>query len=114
MRRERGQISWAGEDLPFVGVGLLWLVLRARPLPAERDIVALCEWISATEAVGNARHYRDFGLPPGRWLLSTTYFNLCHAKWEWIGSRLCGLAGDDLGPEARGWVQTIGGLLAGD
>lgn len=103
--------STIDEDLPFFGVGLLWLALRLKSPVSDPAIVDLCKWIAASEAVLNPRRSTDYGLPPGRWLLSTTYFNLNHAKWRAIAAGLASTGLDGRSAEASEWVHLLGAMI---
>jgi hypothetical protein len=102
------------DDLAFFGVGLLWTIVRAQVTMEDAKLVDICHWIAACEAQANTGAHAGYGLPQGPWLLSTTHFNLNHAKWRRIGDDLgtAELAGRSA--EARDWVRLIGSLIVGD
>lgn len=111
--------DWRDEDLAFFGVGLLWFALHLEPSVPDAEVLALCEWICVLELRHNQRHNAAYGLSPGRWLLSTTHYNLCHDKWRKLGGDLDAL---DLtgrsGPGRSGivveWVKLIASELRDD
>ncbi len=100
------------EDAAFYGVGLIWFGLRSKPAMPDAAIVALSEWICDCERRHNARHHRDYGLSPGRWLLSTTNHDLCHAHWKRLGRAMLALDSSERSPAARDWIELIASLLA--
>jgi hypothetical protein len=111
-RAPPGVAEWSDEDTAFFGVGLIWFGLKSRPVMPDGAIVALAEWICDCERRHNARHNSDYGLSPGRWLLSTTYHDLCHAHWKRLGSAMLALDLSARSPAARDWIELIGSLLA--
>lgn len=111
-RAPPGDADWSDEDTAFYGLGLVWFGLRSTPAMPDAAIVALCEWICECERRHNERHNVDYGLPPGRWLLSTTSYDLCHAHWKRLGRAILALDLADRSPVARDWIELMGNLLA--
>lgn len=100
------------EDTAFVGLGVFWLGLRMRPRLPDGAIIAIAEWISDAEQDGNRRQNTDYGLAPGRWLLGSTSYYLCHEEWRRLGRALLTEDVSDLSTDTADWVCLIGSLLA--
>ena len=98
-----------GDELAFFAIGLLWFGLNLRSSAPDEIIISLCEWIAARER----RDARDYGESGGRWLLSTTCYDLRHAAWESLGGALETIDAGRLSPASREWVRLIGSALSG-
>lgn len=110
--RTAGTFDFQFEDTAFLGLGVFWLGLRMRPRFSEAALIAVAEWISDSEQPGTRRHSTDYGLAPGRWLLGSTSYDLCHEEWRRLGRALLTEDISDLSPDAADWVCLIGSLLA--
>ncbi len=99
------------DEMAFYGLGLFWFGLRAKPPMSDPALIALAEWTAEVEEAGQRRHTIDYGLPPGRWLLDTTHFNICHAEWERLGPALLALDRKVRDPMTAEWIELFGTLL---
>lgn len=111
-QRPPDAFDWYFDDVPFLGLAILWLGLRMRPRLPDVALVAVCEWTSEAEESGNHRHNTRYGLAPGRWLLAGTTHNLCHAEWRRLGRVILDEEVTGLSGETADWVRLIATLLA--
>ena len=106
----RSDLDGTDEQVLYYGVGLLWLLLHRKPLPHDRDLVGLSEWIVRRESELAKRLTGGFD----RWLLGICANYPPPSSWEALGWELRNLNLDSHQMQLREWVKLIGSELAGE
>lgn len=101
------------EEHPFFGIALLWFALRLSPPLPEAALLGLLDWICEKEDEISGRWRDSLGArPKGRWLLANTHYNLRHAAWERLGTRLMQQSLPGRSAALVDYVHLVGNMLS--